>query len=63
VIHVRISTDLSRGISTKHREKGSFYHYHTIGKFVLDILGRDKASETTAVILGWISLLDLSFGT
>jgi hypothetical protein len=29
----------------------------TIGKFVLDILGRDKASETTAVILGWIIIV------
>ena len=26
----------------------------TIGQFVLDILGRDKASATTALILGWL---------
>lgn len=30
-----------------------------IGQFILDILGRDKASVTTALILGWLIIIGL----
>lgn len=61
VIHAREFRQLYQEISyLKHRRRKRFIFIiipHTIGKFVLDILGRDKPSETTAVISGWIIII------